>query len=48
MTKWFRYYLKPDLDNNTIKKKLLSPSDVYLSATEMVEYNAFDYILESI
>jgi ATP-dependent Clp protease protease subunit len=36
------------LDSNTIKKKLLSPSDVYLSAEEMVEFSAADYILDTI
>jgi ATP-dependent Clp protease protease subunit len=40
--------LATDLDINTIKKKLLQPSDVYLNAEEMVEYNAADYILETI
>jgi ATP-dependent protease ClpP protease subunit len=37
-----------DLDINTIKKKLLQPSDVYLNAEEMVGYNAADYILDTI
>ena len=37
-----------DLDINTVKKKLLSPSDVYLNAQEMVEYNAADYVLDTI
>jgi ATP-dependent Clp protease protease subunit len=37
-----------DLDINTVKKKLLSPSDVYLNAQEMVEYSAADYILDTI
>jgi ATP-dependent protease ClpP protease subunit len=29
-----------------IRKKLLPPSDVYLSAEEMVEIGAADYILQ--
>jgi ATP-dependent Clp protease protease subunit len=37
-----------DLDENTVKKKLLHTTDVWLSAQEMIDLGAADYILESL
>jgi ATP-dependent Clp protease protease subunit len=36
------------LDITSVKRKLLSPSDLYLNADEMVAFNAADYILDTI
>lgn len=34
-----------ELDGRTIKQKLLPPSDVYMTAPEMIEYGAADHLL---
>lgn len=37
-----------ELDSRTIKQKLLPASDVYMSAEDMINYNAADFILEGL
>ena len=37
-----------ELDGRTIKQKLLPASDVYMSAEDMINYNAADYLLEGL
>jgi len=40
--------LASDMDANTVKKKLLHTTDVWLNATEMIELGLADYVLEEI